>query len=152
MPEVGQYLRLVCPSLVVCTRWMLSTRILPQKRLLVWWQSKSRCRESRFVLNIFIIDCSYKEYVLLIKNLFANYISHSKLSEFELVDCSKYWKLDKLGAGNGYVNLKTYINCIQGQMLKIQKQIVKLTTGKIIMTIMTKIHPINHYILWLFII
>lgn len=84
----------------------------------------------------------------MIKNSFANCILHSKLSEFELVDCSKYWKLDQLDAAGWVdVNLKTYINCIQGQMLKIQKQIVTLTTGKIIITIMTKIHPINHYFL-----
>ena len=33
---------------------------------------------------------------------------------------------------------------MQAQMLKMQKQIVKLTTGKIIMSITTTIHPIHY--------
>jgi len=58
--------------------------------------------------------------------------------DLDLVDCSKYWKSDMLAL---WINcgsqrtkcvnakLKTYVNCMQAQMLKMQKQIVKLTTG-----------------------
>ena len=67
-----------------------------------------------------------------------------------MVDCSKYFVSDMLNLkfnkadGGRYVDvkLKTYVNCMQAQMLKMQKQIVKLTTGEIIMTIKTTIHAI----------
>ena len=75
-----------------------------------------------------------------------------------MVDCSKYFVSDKLnlrssGAYSRFVDvkLKTYVNCMQAQMLKMQKQIVKLTTGEIIMTIVTTIHAIHQSLVFMII-
>ena len=78
-----------------------------------------------------------------------NIFLHPKSTDPVLVDCSKYYGVDRLfiseGTWGDYVDLdlKTYINCVQAQTVKMQtkiaemqSQIDKLSKGKNFIDIM----------------